>query len=59
MRLFSKSFFNSFFPLLAVFASTRGYTILVLVVAQYLSARYILAPERSWVDHITDLNLFF
>lgn len=59
MRLFSKPFLNSFFPLLAVFASTRGYTILVLVAAQYLSARYILAPQRSWVGHLTDLNLFF
>jgi len=59
MRLFPKPFLKSFLPLLAVFASARGYTILVLVVAQYLSARYILAPQRSWVTHLTDYNLFF
>ncbi|MDB2672317.1 hypothetical protein N9Y86_00215 [Flavobacteriaceae bacterium] len=50
---------KSFLPLLAVFASARGYTILVLVAAQYLSARYILAPQRSWVEHLTDYKLFF
>lgn len=60
MRLFSKISLNSFFiSLLGVFASTRGYTILVIVVAQYLSARYILAPQRTWLMHLTDYRLFF
>jgi 4-hydroxybenzoate polyprenyltransferase len=60
MRLFSPTFLKSLFkPLLAIFASTRGYTILVIVVAQYLSARYILAPDRTWIMHLSDYRLFF
>lgn len=60
MRLFSKSYYDSFvLPFFGVFASTRGYTILVLVVAQYLSARYILAPQKTWIAHLTDHRLFF
>lgn len=43
--------------LFGLFASTRGYTILVLVFAQYLSARYILAPQFGWHHHLTDKNL--
>ena len=40
------------------FCFHKGYTILVLVAAQYLSARYILAPQKTWITHLTDLNLF-
>ncbi|MGB1444683.1 MAG: geranylgeranylglycerol-phosphate geranylgeranyltransferase [Flavobacteriaceae bacterium] len=59
MRLIPKSTLTSFFlSTLAIFSSTRGYTILVLVFAQYLSARYILAPHRSWIDHLLDHQLF-
>ena len=59
MRLFPTYFIQKVIrPFFVVFASTRGYTILVLVIAQYLSARYILAPHRSWLDHLTDKNLF-
>lgn len=59
MRLFPVTFFNSFlWPLFSVFASTRGYTILVLVAAQYLSARYILAPHKTWLEHLSDYRLF-
>ena len=60
MRLFSKSYYISFFrSFFGVFASTRGYTILVLAAAQYLSARYILAPQKTWLTHLTDHRLFF
>lgn len=59
MRLFSNTSFNSYLlPFFGVFASTRGYTILVLVAAQYLSARYILAPQKTWIAHLTDHRLF-
>ncbi len=59
MRLFSKSFFRPFLlPFFGIFASTRGSTILVLVVAQYLSARYILSPQKTWLEHLTDHRLF-
>lgn len=51
-----KAFFLSFFY---IFTSTRGYTILVLVIAQYLSARYILAPSKNWIQHLLDVRLFF
>ncbi len=46
------------FRLFALFASVRGYIILTLIAAQYLSARYIFAPQRSWKDIIFDTNLF-
>lgn len=59
MKLFQNSSIKSILiPLFAVFASIRGYTIFVLIVAQYLSARYILAPHREWIDHLTDHRLF-
>lgn len=59
MRLFSKTSLRSLLlSFLGIFASTRGYTILVLVVAQYLSARYILAPQKTWIEHLTDYRLF-
>ena len=59
MKLFQKSSSKSILlPLFAVFASIRGYTIFVLIVAQYLSARYILAPHRGWIEHLTDHRLF-
>lgn len=59
MQLFQRRFFRSFiWPLLAVFASTRGYTIIVLAAAQYLSARYILAPKKTWLEHLGDYRLF-
>lgn len=59
MRLFPKSKRTAIFlPLLSIFSSTRGYTILVLVIAQYLSARYILAPQRGWAEHLLDYRLF-
>ena len=59
MRLFPKSKRTAILlPLLSIFSSTRGYTILVLVIAQYLSARYILAPQRGWVEHLLDYRLF-
>lgn len=42
---------------LALFASVRGYTLITIVVAQYLSARYIFAPHRSWKQILFDSNL--
>lgn len=50
------TFLHSFF---SIFASARAYTIFILVIAQYLSARYILAPQFSWWTHLTDKHLFF
>ena len=43
-----------FLKLLSLFSLVRGYNIIVLVLAQYLTARYILAPQRSWWSLILD-----
>ena len=47
-----------FLKLLSLFSLVRGYNIIVLVLAQYLTARYILAPQRSWWSLILDYDFF-
>jgi len=42
----------------SLFSVVRGYNIPIIVLAQYLSAIFILAPEESALDIILDLNLF-
>ncbi len=49
---------RSFLKLLSLFTLVRGYNIIVLVMAQYLTARYILAPQRSWWSLILDFDFF-
>ena len=49
---------RSFLKLLSLFSLVRGYNIIVLVLAQYLTARYILAPQRSWWSLILDYDFF-
>lgn len=43
----------------SLFSVVRGYNIPVIVLAQYLSAIFILDKERRSLDVILDLNLFF
>lgn len=43
----------------SMFSVVRGYNILVLVIAQYLSAIFILAHHRPVKEVLFDLNLFF
>jgi len=43
---------------LSLFSVVRGYNIIVLVVAQYFAARYILTSTSSWWAIITDVSLF-
>ena len=43
--------------LLALFASVRGHTLFTIIFAQYLSARYIFAPQTSWEYILTDSKL--
>ncbi len=51
---------NLFFvKILGLFSVVRGYNILILVIAQYLSAIFILAPEKSTTSIVLDFNLFF
>ena len=51
-----KHIFLKFF---SMFSVVRGYNILVLVVAQYLSAIFIMAHEKPAKEVLLDLNLFF
>lgn len=44
--------------ILSLFSVVRGYNIPVIALAQYLSAIFILAPEKRALDVILDLNLF-
>jgi 4-hydroxybenzoate polyprenyltransferase len=36
----------------------RGYNILIIVIAQYLAARYILAPDEGFMEILLDKHLF-
>ncbi|WP_445456764.1 geranylgeranylglycerol-phosphate geranylgeranyltransferase [Flavobacterium sp. HNIBRBA15423] len=51
----SKLFLTKIF---SFFSVVRGYNIWVIVLAQYLSAIFILAPERRALDILFDWNLF-
>lgn len=42
----------------SMFSVVRGYNIPVIALAQYLSAIFILAPEKRALDVILDFNLF-
>ncbi len=42
----------------SLFSVIRGYNILVIVLAQYLTSIYILAPDRPLREVVLDLNLF-
>ena len=45
--------------MLSLFSVVRGYNILVLIIAQYLAAGFILAPELPLRQIVFDDNLFF
>lgn len=44
--------------LLSLFSVVRGYNILIIVIAQYLTSIYILAPEKPLFQVLLDPNLF-
>lgn len=46
------------FKLLSLFSVVRGYNILVITLAQYLTSIYILAPNLRLREVVLDLNLF-
>lgn len=50
-----KYFFLKFFSL---FSIVRGYNVLVIVIAQYLTSIYILAPNLPAKEVLFDVNLF-
>lgn len=45
--------------ILSLFSVVRGYNILILVIAQYLTSAFILAPELPLHKVLFDANLFF
>ncbi len=45
--------------ILSLFSVVRGYNILVLILAQYLTSMFILAPELPLREVLFDPNLFF
>ena len=44
--------------IISLFSVVRGYNIPVIILAQYLSALFILAPEKGTLTNLLDLNLF-
>ena len=58
MPLKNKHIKKYWIHMLGLFASVRGYTLLTIIIAQYLSARYIFAPQHKWNDIIFDQKLF-
>lgn len=47
-----------FFKLFSLFSVVRGYNILIIIIAQYLTSVYILAPELPIKEILFDINLF-
>ena len=47
-----------FLKLFSLFSIIRGYNVLIIVIAQYLTSIYILAPQLSVKEILFDLNLF-
>jgi len=44
--------------IISMFSVVRGYNIPIIALAQYLSAIFILAPEKGTLEIVLDLNLF-
>jgi 4-hydroxybenzoate polyprenyltransferase len=44
--------------IVSLFSVVRGYNIPIIILAQYLSAIFILAPEKRALEILLDLNLF-
>ncbi|MBJ26004.1 MAG: ubiquinone biosynthesis protein UbiA [Flavobacteriaceae bacterium] len=55
----SKGQGNIFIKVLGLFSIVRGYNILILILAQYLTARYVFSPNSNFEQIIFDLNLFY
>lgn len=47
-----------YYELFSLFSVIRGYNILIIVIAQYLAARYILAPDEGFMEILLDKHLF-
>ncbi len=47
-----------YYKLFSLFSVVRGYNILIIVIAQYLAAKYILAPHKGFTQIAFDGHLF-
>jgi 4-hydroxybenzoate polyprenyltransferase len=56
--MFSRKQKYFFFKLFSLFSIVRGYNILIIIIAQYLTSIYILAPQLSIKEIFFDFNLF-
>ena len=54
----TRPFQKKILQVLSLFSLVRGYNIVVLVLSQYLTARFILDPQTSWLDLILDFSFF-
>lgn len=46
------------YKLFSLFSVIRGYNILIIIIAQYLAAKFILAPKKGFIDIVFDGHLF-
>ena len=56
--MFSRKQKYFFFKLFSLFSVVRGYNILIIIIAQYLTSIYILAPQLPVKEILFDVNLF-
>jgi 4-hydroxybenzoate polyprenyltransferase len=49
---------HTLLKIISMFSVVRGYNIPIIALAQYLSAIFILAPEKRALDVLLDFNLF-
>ncbi|WP_298416917.1 geranylgeranylglycerol-phosphate geranylgeranyltransferase [uncultured Kordia sp.] len=47
-----------YYKLFSLFSVVRGYNILIIVIAQYLAAKFILAPKKGFLEVVCDGHLF-
>ena len=47
-----------YYKLFSLFSVVRGYNVLIIVIAQYLAAKYILAPKKGYMEIFLDGHLF-
>lgn len=55
----SKKNYSLFYKFLSLLSVVRGYNIAIIVLAQYLAAIFIFAPDKSLSEVIFNLDLYF
>ena len=58
MSVFRLSNINVY-KFLSLFSIIRGYNIFILILAQYMTAKYIFNPFQSWKTLFFDINFLF